>query len=74
MRQLSLLNSYSLDCREGHMKKNSLCVCVFVCVKVKGQKNIIFQIHQNLDCICSMTTIHQCVITRRVLIGAQGLS
>ena len=21
-------NSYSLDCKEGHMKKNRLCVCV----------------------------------------------
>ncbi len=45
MRQLSLLNSYSLDCREGHMKKNSLCVCV----RVKGQKNIKTKTQQNLD-------------------------
>ncbi len=28
---------YSLDCREGHMKKNSLCVCL-----QRGQKNIIY--------------------------------
>ncbi len=26
---------YSLDCREGHMKKNSLSVCVYVCNGVK---------------------------------------
>ncbi len=38
MRQLSLLNSYSLDCREGHMKKKSLCVCVFVCLFVSRSK------------------------------------
>ena len=29
----------SLDCREGHMKKNKF-VCLFVCIGVKGQKNI----------------------------------
>jgi hypothetical protein len=34
-----LFYPYSLDCREGHMKKNSLCVCGCVCGKVKGQKN-----------------------------------
>ena len=35
---------YSLDWKEGHTKKNSLCVCVFVSgSKVKGQKNIIFE-------------------------------
>ncbi len=28
----------SLDCREGHMKK-IVCVCVFVCVRVKGHFN-----------------------------------
>ena len=27
--------AYSLDCREGHMKKKSLCVCVCVCIGVK---------------------------------------
>jgi len=26
---------YSLDCREGHMKKNRLCVCLCVCIGVK---------------------------------------
>jgi hypothetical protein len=31
----------SLDCREGHMKKNSLCVCPCVCLH-QGQKNIDF--------------------------------
>jgi len=39
--QWTLVNEfsfYSLDCREGHMKKNSLCV--WLCVRVKGQKNI----------------------------------
>ncbi len=30
------MNCYSLDCREGHMKKNSL----YLAVRVKGQKNI----------------------------------
>ena len=39
-------------------------VCLFVCLsvsgsKVKGQKNIIFQTHQNLHGICSMATIHR---------------
>jgi hypothetical protein len=28
----------SLDCSEGHMKKNSLSVCGF-CVRVKGQRS-----------------------------------
>ncbi len=58
------------------MKKNSLWVALYVCVrsKVKGQKNIIFQTHQNLDWICCMTTIHRCVITRRVPFGPQVLS
>ncbi len=32
--QKNIFFAYSLDCREGHMKKNSLCVCV--CVRVKG--------------------------------------
>jgi hypothetical protein len=30
IKKLPSLFAYSLDCREGHMKKNSLCVCVFV--------------------------------------------
>ncbi len=30
-----LMISYSLDCREGHMKKNRLFVCMSVCIKVK---------------------------------------
>ena len=32
----SLARIYSLDCKEGHMKKNSLFVCL-----QRGQKNII---------------------------------
>ena len=32
-------NQYSLDCREGPMKKNSLSVCLWVCVRVKGQRS-----------------------------------
>ena len=58
------------------MKKNSLWVALYVRVrsKVKGQKNIIFQTHQNLDWICCMTTIHRCVITRRVPFGPQVVS
>ena len=34
---LWIVNTNSLDCKEGHMKKNSLCVCV--CLH-RGQKNI----------------------------------
>jgi len=30
--------SYSLDCREAHMKKNSLSVVGWVCGRVKGQR------------------------------------
>jgi hypothetical protein len=35
-------SNYSLDCREGHMKRISLSVCLSVCggVCVKGKKNI----------------------------------
>ena len=36
---LWIVNTNSLDCKEGHMKKNSLCVCV--CLH-RGQKNIDF--------------------------------
>jgi hypothetical protein len=32
------LGHYSLDCREGHMKKNSLCVCLCVCMFATGSK------------------------------------
>ena len=35
-----LRNLCSLDCREGHMKKNRLSVCLSVCLH-RGQKNII---------------------------------
>jgi len=40
-RDIHLCQEYSLDCKEGHMKKNRLCVCVFVCIW--GQKNIGFR-------------------------------
>jgi hypothetical protein len=59
------------------MKKNSLWVALFVSdqrSKVEGQKNIIFQTHQNLDWIYSTTIIHRCVITKRVLMGPQVLT
>jgi hypothetical protein len=43
---------YSLDCRQGHMKKNSsLSVCLCVCVKVKGErsKKYFLEKYRNLD-------------------------
>ena len=39
IRQKHLNIIYSLDCKEGHIKKNSLCVCLFA----SGQKNIFFK-------------------------------
>jgi hypothetical protein len=36
--EYNLLDSYSLDCREGHMKKNSLSVCMYVCMFATGSK------------------------------------
>ena len=49
---LSVIAGYSLDCREGPMKKNSF-FCLFVCgfvsgSKVKGQKNIGITTSENL--------------------------
>ena len=36
-----IVRSYSLDCKEGHMKKNSLCVCV--CLFASGSKKHFFR-------------------------------
>ncbi len=45
---------YSLDCREGLMKKNSLCVGL-----CQGQKNIKTKSQPNLDESCSKVTKHR---------------
>ena len=50
--------SYSLDCREGHMKKNSLWVCFH-----RGQKNIDFC---EIDYQCVWRFQHRRTISYRI--------
>jgi len=38
------IDFYSLDCKEGHMKKIRLFVCLSVCLH-RGQKNIDLRTH-----------------------------